>query len=287
LELNKINVELKVDSDVNLSMNIHEVGSPLWLIVVHGLGEHKGRHDYLFKLVGEDVNILTFDIRGHGLSDGAKADISSFDLYISDLDKVVSYLEKNYNLKDYILLGHSMGGLISTRFVQTNFSHKPVALFLSSPALGITGMAKKTFNFLPDNVVEKLASLKKGIYLKGVLDLKKLSHHYLVYTNYINDPLCSLKTNTRLLFKIVNESGLAFENYQSITIPTYGAIGSADVLVDVDSGIDFFDKIEMRENLLVIEGAFHELHNEIPDYKDLYIPYLKKTILKYRYNEIN
>lgn len=268
-------------------MNIHEVGSPLWLIVVHGLGEHQGRHDHIFKLLGEDVNILTFDLRGHGLSGGAKADIDSFDHYISDLNKVVSYLKKNYNLKDYILMGHSMGGLISTRFVQSDYSSKPVALFLSSPALGITGLAKKAFSILPDSLVDKLANLNKGLYLKGVLDLKKLSHHYLVYTNYVNDSLCSLKTNSRLLFKIIKESALANENYQSIDLPTYGAIGSADVLVDVESCEDFFDKIDMRDNLLVIKDAFHELHNEIPEYKDQYIPYLKKTILKYRYNESN
>lgn len=283
--MNKINVSLKVDSEINLEMLIHEVGAPIWLVLVHGLGEHQVRHDHIFKLVGEDVNILSFDLRGHGLSGGPRADVESFDDYVSDLNKVITYLKKNYNMNDFILLGHSMGGLISTRYVQSNYPYKPSALFLSSPALGITGVAKKVFNLLPESFISKLSSLKRGIYLKGVLDLKKLSHHYLVYTNYVKDPLCCLKTNSRLLFKIIKESNLACENYQSINIPTYGAIGSGDVLVDVNSCVKFFDKINMRDNLIIVNEAYHELHNEIPEYKEIYIPYLKKVILKYRYNE--
>ncbi len=270
---------------MELALRIHEVGAPIWLIVVHGLGEHKDRHDHFFRNFGEDFNIVTFDLRGHGESDGKRATVDLFDHFIDDLNSLVEFLQKNYNLQQYILFGHSMGGLISTRFVQQEPILKPKLLFLSSPALGVTGVIKNALKVLPNSFVTKLASFNRGIYLKGVLDLKKLSHNFSTYEDYLKDPLCSLKINTKLLFKIIEEANNAQEQVFQIDIPMYGVIGSKDVLVDPLACQDFFKASGRLKELKLIKGGYHELHNELSEFRDPYINFLKRTLLSYRYHE--
>ena len=283
--MKKIEANIKTFDGLQLNAKVHEVGAPIWIIVVHGLGEHQQRHDHLFSLLGEDFNILTFDLRGHGLSDGAKADVLDFNHYIQDLNSVVKFLKKDYNLDQYLILGHSMGGLITARYIQSDYEDMPEGVFLSSPAIGSTGVASKILKFLPDGIIKSLANFNKGVYLKGILDLKKLSHNYLIYKNYIKDPLCSLKVNSRLLLKVL-EAGLeALGQASPVKCKVYGAIGSGDALVAVDSTVNFFKKLNREDHLKIYKGGFHELHNEIPEYRDRYLDYLKKTFLSFRYNE--
>ena len=241
--MKKIEVNIKTFDGLHLNARVHEVDAPIWIIAVHGLGEHQKRHDHLFSLLGEDFNILTFDLRGHGLSDGAKADIDDFNHYVLDLKSVVKFLKKNYNMNEYLVFGHSMGGLITTRYIQSDCEYIPRAVFLSSPAIGSAGTAAKLIKLFPTSFVSSLAGMSKGVYLKGVLDLKKLSHNYLIYKNYIKDPLCSLKVNSRLLLKILEAGFEAQTQASPVECEVFGAIGSDDALVGVESTVDFFKKI--------------------------------------------
>lgn len=49
---------IKIEDEKNLSCEILESGSPVWIIATHGLGEHKKRHRYLFDLFSQHFNIL-------------------------------------------------------------------------------------------------------------------------------------------------------------------------------------------------------------------------------------
>ncbi len=48
---------LKLRDGVEVYCDIREVGSPLWLVVTHGIGEHMGRHRYLTDMFGHSMNI--------------------------------------------------------------------------------------------------------------------------------------------------------------------------------------------------------------------------------------
>lgn len=281
--LNKIRTQILSRDKIKIDLTLHEVGSPIWLILVHGLGEHKDRHSYLYDLIGQDFNIAMLDLRGHGKSEGTRSDVNDFYSYLDDLELMIKFLQKDFKMNDFILMGHSMGGLIVTRFLQEK-SIKPIAAFLSSPALGVSGILNKVIKRSPFSFIDKLASLNKGIYLKGILDLKKLSHNYLVYKDYINDPLNSLKTNSRLLFKIIREGQKSHEKVTSINTKVYGAIGSDDALVSFEDCKQFFNNLNRTENLRIIKNGYHELHNESEEYKVHYLKFLKKTLLSYRYN---
>lgn len=105
------------------------------LLWIHGLSEHGGRYDHVLKRwTARGWEIVLPDHRGHGLSGGIRSDVASFDDYLCDLRIVW----KAAGLRDQqaAIFGHSMGGLLAIRAVQTRVL-LPVAVALSSPLLGV------------------------------------------------------------------------------------------------------------------------------------------------------
>ena len=85
---------IKMPDGVELHGQIREVGSQIWLIATHGIGEHLGRHNYLIDLFGHDFNVFQYDLRGHGQSQGKPAYIEDFFQYMEDLQEIINYLPK-------------------------------------------------------------------------------------------------------------------------------------------------------------------------------------------------
>jgi lysophospholipase len=105
------------------------------LLWCHGVAEHGGRHEHVIReFVSRGWQVIIPDLRGHGLSEGIRVDVVDFERYLAHFDRIVEEyrLEPNHTA----LFGHSLGGLIMTRFVQTRA--KPwAALVLSAPLLGV------------------------------------------------------------------------------------------------------------------------------------------------------
>jgi acylglycerol lipase len=130
------------------------------LVIVHGLKDYSDRYqDFAMFLVRKGFRVETFDLRGHGDSEGDRVRIESFDDYLNDLDAVMAEVRAPSNpampagaleLREkevavvqpppapqqppLFLFGHSMGGAIATRWTETR---KPqlAGLILSAAAL--------------------------------------------------------------------------------------------------------------------------------------------------------
>ena len=89
---------LKMRDGIELSVNIKETGSPVWIIVTHGIGEHMERHKYMTDLFGQDFNVFRYDLRGHGRSTGRRAYVEDFSLYMEDLREIVRFLNQKYRM---------------------------------------------------------------------------------------------------------------------------------------------------------------------------------------------
>jgi alpha-beta hydrolase superfamily lysophospholipase len=91
------------------------------LLLVHGLGEHSGRYDHLAMRLGVDgVSVFSFDLRGHGQSSGPRGDVPNFADFLEDLVRMESVQERVVpGVGRRFLLGHSLGGLIALRHLQT------------------------------------------------------------------------------------------------------------------------------------------------------------------------
>jgi len=105
-------------------------------LVAHGYGEHAGRYGHVAeRLVAEGATVYAPDFEGHGLSQGDRARFDTVDDLADELASVDKVARDAHKGLPVILLGHSLGGLISTRFVQRD---KPdlAALVLSGPVVG-------------------------------------------------------------------------------------------------------------------------------------------------------
>jgi acylglycerol lipase len=258
---------------------VRETGSPKWLIVTHGLGEHLSRHEWILKLFAANYNIAIYDLRGHGRSGGRRAWVEDFGHFFKDLHAVIEYLKKNFSMSSYTLFGHSMGGLITAGYVQ-NMAPKdfyPVSVFLSSPAVAGPGVTGQAFSLAPKILFEGLVRCP-SIPLQGVLDLKKLSHDSRVYEAYVKDELCQLKIQSKLFLEVLKMSREVFSRPLRVECPLYVSIGTNDVLVHPKLLIEYFQKVEKSAQLKIIEGGYHELHNEIEKYRLPYLNFLRQSL---------
>ncbi len=273
--------ELELRDGIKLKLSLMEAGHSKWLIVTHGLGEHRQRYQFIYELFSQHFNICTYDLRGHGESTGKRAYIKDFNEFTRDLDQVLDFLELNYTMEKFSLFGHSMGGLITASFIQQNHKSKryPEKVFLSSPAVAGAGPLGKVFELAPLKVLGALKSLPATLPVAGLLDLTKLSHDARVYHNYIHDSLNSLKIHTKLFFEILNHSKTVFSRPLRAKCDLFVSIGTEDYLVNPQSVIQYFEEVEKNAKLFKFSGAYHEIHNEIKKFQDDYFQKLSSSLL--------
>ena len=277
--------KIQMADGIMLHSKIKESGSAVWIIATHGVGEHSERHNYLIKLLAGDFNILLYDLRGHGKSEGRPAHIQDFSQYMEDLSKVVGFLQSKYHMKRHILFGHSMGALITAGYVQTYAAKEfyPERVFFSAPPVAFPGPLGSVVNLIPRGITQIMRQWSYGIKLKGLIDLTKLSHDYHIYEDYINDPLCHKSLSSQLVFNLMNASKQVFARPLRVSCPAYCAIGTADAIVSFPSAQKYFSLIEKGVVFKAVEGAYHEMHNEIDKYRQEYFEFLKTSLLESLY----
>jgi alpha-beta hydrolase superfamily lysophospholipase len=106
------------------------------VVLAHGYGEHIGRYEHVAQdLLAHGAAVYGLDHLGHGESDGERALVEDFGDLLADLDLVVERARAAHPDVPLVLMGHSMGGLIATRYAQTS-GHKLDALVISAPVIG-------------------------------------------------------------------------------------------------------------------------------------------------------
>jgi pimeloyl-ACP methyl ester carboxylesterase len=86
------------------------------MLCIHGGAAHAHWYDYVAPGFTADHHVLSLDSRGHG--DSARADPTTYTwkTFAEDVNALVEKLD----LRDYVLVGHSMGGMISLLHAATH-----------------------------------------------------------------------------------------------------------------------------------------------------------------------
>jgi pimeloyl-ACP methyl ester carboxylesterase len=85
------------------------------MLCVHGAAAHAHWFDFVAPGLMPNHHVYSVDLRGHGDSAWAEQDSYSIKTYAEDLNALVEALE----LHDFVLVGHSMGGMISLVYAAT------------------------------------------------------------------------------------------------------------------------------------------------------------------------
>ncbi|MEZ4511069.1 MAG: alpha/beta hydrolase [Chloroflexota bacterium] len=236
-----------------------ESGADATLVIVHGLGEHSGRYQNVVNhFVPQGYAIYSFDHRGHGRSPGQQGYVNSFDEFVADLGAFVQMVSQRETGKPFFLLGHSMGGCITLNYV-IRHPEGLDGVIASAPAVGALDIPP--ILLLLSRAMEKLApkmSVATG------LDATAVSRNPDVVAAYQNDPLVHGKGSPRFAMEFKRSAEWAQANAGRIQLPFLMVHGSHDRLVNVENSRTFFASLTQSDKkLLVYEGGFHELHNDI------------------------
>ena len=234
------------------------------VLMVHGLGEHAGRYDHVANnLCNWGFKVCAYDQRGHGESTGLPGVIPSPEALLDDLADVLDDTRQQYPKLPLILLGHSLGGLVASRFVSLNI-RKVDALVLSSPALdaGLGAFQKLLLKVLP--------SIAPNLHVANGLDANYLSHNPQVVKDYLADRLVHNKISPRLGQFIATAGPATLKLAAKWRTPTLLMYAGADKLVN-PAGSRRFAALAAKSKAVkpglvtakCFDGYYHELFNEL------------------------
>ena len=228
------------------------------VLIVHGLGEHSGRYEHVAqKLNSWGYAVRSFDLWGHGLSDGERGSMRDAHAMLDDLAAVVDHTRKTMPPgQSLVLLGHSLGGLLAARFVSLRM--RPIdALVLSSPALdpGLNAFQKLLLATLP--------GIAPNLRVGNGLQVKYLSHDPAVVAAYQADPLVHDRICARLALFIAQAGREVVATAPQWNTPTLLLFAGQDKLVSPQGSRDFLKLAPgAMVQSLCFDAMFHEIFNE-------------------------
>ncbi|MBC7610839.1 MAG: lysophospholipase [Polaromonas sp.] len=250
------------------------------VLLVHGLGEHASRYEHVAQqLMDWGFAVRAYDQRGHGESGGARGVIPDDAALLDDLAEIVddTYLrcERLPHAMHasgsgsaappplpLILLGHSLGGLVASRFVSLNI--RPVeGLIMSSPALDAgLGFFQKLLLAITPRVLPNLC-------VNNALEVRYLSHDARVVKAYTEDRLVHNRISARLGKFIATAGPATVKAAANWRTPTLLLYAGADHLVNPQGSRDFAENAAnssaVKRGTVTVrcfEGMYHELFNE-------------------------
>jgi alpha-beta hydrolase superfamily lysophospholipase len=243
------------------------------VLLLHGLGEHAGRYDRLAcQLLDWGFAVRAYDQRGHGESGGARGVLPHETALLDDLAEVVDATRQrsarlpqtsNRRPLPLILLGHSLGGLVASRFVALKML--PVdALVLSSPALAAR------LGLLQKGLLAVLPRLAPRLCVNNRLEPRYLSHDPRVVQAYIADSLVHRKISALLGQFIARAGPATLAAAAHWSTPTLLLYAGADRLVDPAGSRAFAQKAADSPAVSpgtvssqCFDGLYHEIFNEL------------------------
>lgn len=231
------------------------------VFLLHGYLEHSGIYQPLIReVLAQHYQVVIYDLPGHGLSDGAIANIDDFNHYQDILLSVQQYLRPHL-IQPYIAIGQSTGGAILMHHILHYAQQRQAPLF------------KRVLLLSPLIRPAKSAWWHNTIGLTIVKNIKnrvprpfRRNNHNPEFLRFVRlyDPLQAQELGMNWILamsKWMNE----MELYPSCRIPVWLAQGALDKTVDWQYNVEFIrNKFRLQAFLLLEEGS-HQLVNEIED----------------------
>lgn len=220
------------------------------VVISHGYGEHIGRYEHVaHAVVAGGASAWGPDHLGHGRSDGERALVRDFEHIVDDLHRVIAMARLAHPDLPVVLIGHSMGGLIATRYAQ-RYGRGLAGLLLSAPAVGHL------------EAIEQLVALPQIPDLP--IDPAVLSRDPAVHEAYTRDPLVYHGPFKRLTLEAMRAALAAIDAGPGFgALPTLWLHGAADELVPIAGARAGLAKLRGSEFAArVYDGARHEVFNE-------------------------
>ncbi len=228
------------------------------ILVVHGLGEHAGRYvKVAMHLTKQGFDCVTYDLRGHGKSEGRRGAIRRPDDHLDDLTLVIDAVRRAHPQNRLFLLGHSMGGQVAAQLVARRY--RPVdGLILSSPALAVKTSFVQRLQLLVGS------ALFPGLAVHNGVQPDKVSKSAAVVAAYKADPLVHDRITPRLAHAVLAGGGEVIAQARQWPVPTLLMWALEDHLVDPAGSAKF--AMQAPQHVVRAKsfgGLYHEIFNAV------------------------
>lgn len=235
--------------------------------LVHGLGDHSGWFkDLLNFFANSNFAVLTFDLRGHGKSDGKRGHIPSYEALMKDISLLLNIAKRNFNGVPIFLYGHSFGG---NQVLNYTLRYCPdiSGIIVSAPWLKLYSNPSKIklyFTFL-------MSKIRPSFIVDNVVEGSNLSHNPDISVNQKNDPLVHNFVSASLFTNAYKAGEWAIDNASNLDIPLLLFHGDSDKITSHVASEAFIKKAPSNlATFKLWKGLYHSLHNEISN-RDIFI----------------
>lgn len=231
------------------------------LVVTHGLGEHSECYNRLAEgVVSLPVSVISWDLRGHGRSEGKRGVVRKFSDYCEDLVLFLNFLKKQNYKGPTFLLGHSMGGLINALTVIEKGHMNLSGLLFSSPLMKVNVSVPT----LKKKGAQYLAKWVPDLTLYNEIPNKILSQDIEVLKEFDRDSLRHDRISPQLYLDILECTDFALKNASKIEIPTLIQQSGLDKVVNGPAAYEFYKNISSHDKQWIeYKKSYHEIFNDI------------------------
>lgn len=222
-------------------------------VVVHGYGEHAGRYGELADHLNRaGFDVFAYDHRGHGGSQGRRGTLRDFAHLLADLDLALDVAEAEHAAPGPpFLIGHSMGGLVVLRWIQTR--RRP----LSGVVLSAPWLATKVT--LPERIASRLLErIAPDLVLTRDLDPGKLTRDEEKQRALAEDPLKHRSISAGLYAEMRDAQREALAGSPDPDLPLLVLLPGDDPITDVDAARSYAERLPGPVEIDDIPGARHE-----------------------------
>lgn len=226
-------------------------GAPTSIVViVHGYAEYAARYAHLAeRLTAGGAVVYGEDHVGHGHSDGERALITDFGTVVADIRAMVDIASAEHADLPLVMIGHSMGGLLASRFAQEHPADV-AGIVLLGAVIGDWTWARE--------------ALAEPELPPATTDFSGMSRDEATVEAYATDPLIYRGRYKRPLLEAEMVALDQFQaNVDRLTMPVLFCHGDDDPFVDYRTSLAAVESMPSNDKTIrVYEGARHELVNE-------------------------
>jgi acylglycerol lipase len=229
------------------------------VVFVHGLLEHSGRHaNMAAELARQGYAVHAMDLRGHGLSEGRRGDVRSFDQYLLDLDVFFAQVRARHGDRPIFLMGNSMGGLIAALWSEVR--KPPIAgLVLTGPLLALAGGLYPRLR----NLTSFFRACLPFMHVPRI-PYRLLSRNHEAVLSFRRDPLvCRRGFTVRAAAEALRALQEVSDHASLLSAPLLILHGGDDRICGVSGSRLLYARAGSADKTLnVYDGLYHELFDE-------------------------
>ena len=246
-----------------------------FIFYIHGYNCNINRNitDEFSKLIPH-INICTYDIQGHGFSQGETALVESKNDLIKDGLQFINLMLKKHKINKYIIMGSSMGGSLAIELTKEINDKKLIGTILLAPAISLCGNNNQLLEHLLQNYISYyLPKQKFPNFLNYRVDTSK-SINCPKLIHFTNNDELTYKENIK--FQTANTIiSLGYSNLQNL----HKIKPKITILHDINDQVTSFNASAKfcsltKSKLIPLINQKHDLLANCPNI-------IKKIILKY------